>query len=112
MAMERSPRANWASLFEGIFFLTSYFSLGQNPTGVSLFFSKFEEAQLEELKKQVKGDTIDFDQFCSLLQKQMKAPTVPEEDIIAAFKVFDREGNGLISAAEMRHVMTNIGIFV
>ncbi|MCB1177357.1 MAG: hypothetical protein KDK36_07245 [Leptospiraceae bacterium] len=26
-----------------------------------------------------------------------------------AFKVFDRDGNGLISAAELRHVMTNLG---
>merc|ERR1712107_741521 len=26
-----------------------------------------------------------------------------------AFKVFDRDGNGFISAAESRHVMTNLG---
>ena len=32
-----------------------------------------------------------------------------EEDIREAFKVFDRDGNGLISAAELRHVMTNLG---
>jgi len=29
--------------------------------------------------------------------------------LIEAFKVFDRDGNGLISAAELRHVMTNLG---
>lgn len=32
-----------------------------------------------------------------------------EEELIEAFKVFDRDGNGLISAAELRHVMTNLG---
>ena len=32
-----------------------------------------------------------------------------EEEIATAFKVFDRDGNGDISSAELRHVMTNIG---
>jgi len=29
--------------------------------------------------------------------------------LVEAFKVFDRDGNGFISAAELRHVMTNLG---
>jgi Ca2+-binding EF-hand superfamily protein len=32
-----------------------------------------------------------------------------EDDIIEAFRVFDKDGNGTISAAEPRHVMTNLG---
>lgn len=32
-----------------------------------------------------------------------------EEEIKEAFKVFDKDGNGFISAAELRHVMTNLG---
>jgi calmodulin len=32
-----------------------------------------------------------------------------EEEIVEAFKVFDKDGNGYISAAELRHVMTNLG---
>ena len=32
-----------------------------------------------------------------------------EEEQIEAFKVFDIEGNGLISAAELRYMMTILG---
>ena len=32
-----------------------------------------------------------------------------EEELRDAFKVFDKDGNGFISASELRHVMTNLG---
>lgn len=35
--------------------------------------------------------------------------TDSEDEIGEAFKVFDKDGNGFISAAELRHVMTNLG---
>jgi hypothetical protein len=38
--------------------------------------------------------------------------TDSEEEIKEAFKVFDKNGDGKISAAELRHVMTSIGILV
>ena len=44
----------------------------------------------------------------SFIYRKMK-DTDTEEELIEAFKVFDRDGNGLISAAELRHVMTNLG---
>ncbi|EEC09793.1 calmodulin, putative, partial [Ixodes scapularis] len=32
-----------------------------------------------------------------------------EEEILEAFKVFDRNGDGFVSTAELRHVMTTLG---
>ena len=32
-----------------------------------------------------------------------------EQEIVEAFKVFDREGNGFITSLEIRRVMTNLG---
>jgi len=75
-------------------------SLGQNPT----------EAELKEMISAYEGGNgmIDFAEFTRLMSKTMKE-TVGEQEIIDAFKVFDKDGNGLISAAELRHIMTNIG---
>lgn len=32
-----------------------------------------------------------------------------EDDMEEAFRVFDKEGNGMISTANLRHIMTNMG---
>ena len=75
-------------------------SLGHNPT----------EAELQNTVLEVGTDeepTIDFPEFLCLMARKMK-DQVTEEELIEALKVFDRDGNGLISAAELRHVMTNL----
>ena len=76
-------------------------SLGQNPT----------EAELQDMINEVDADgngTIDFPEFLTMMAKKMKNND-SEEEILEAFKVFDRDGNGFISAAELRHIMTNLG---
>ena len=52
--------------------------------------------------------TIDFPEFLTMMARKMK-DTDSEEEIKEAFRVFDKDGNGYISAAELRHVMTNLG---
>ena len=76
-------------------------SLGQNPT----------EAELAQMIEEVdcdKNGTIDFPEFLTMMARKMKEVD-GEEEIKEAFKVFDKDGNGTISAAELRHVMTNLG---
>ena len=76
-------------------------SLGQNPS----------EGELQDMINEVDADsngTIDFPEFLTMMARKMK-DTDSEEEIREAFKVFDRDNNGYISAAELRHVMTSIG---
>ncbi|XP_027630514.1 calmodulin-like [Tupaia chinensis] len=76
-------------------------SLGQNPT----------EAELQDMINKVHADgngTIDLPKFLTMMARKMK-DTHSAEEIREAFRVFDKDGNGCISAAELRHVMTNLG---
>jgi calmodulin len=52
--------------------------------------------------------TIDFPEFLTMMARKMK-DSDSEDEIKEAFRVFDKDGNGFISAAELRHVMTNLG---
>lgn len=52
--------------------------------------------------------TIDFPEFLTMMARKMKDAD-SEEEIREAFRVFDKDGNGFISAAELRHVMTHLG---
>ena len=52
--------------------------------------------------------TIDFPEFLTMMARKMKE-TDSDEELREAFRVFDKDGNGFISAAELRHVMTNLG---
>jgi calmodulin len=53
---------------------------------------------------------ITFTEFLVMMAWKMKE-TVTEEEIRKAFKeVFKQDGNGFISAAEIRHIMTNCDV--
>jgi len=76
-------------------------SLGQNPT----------ESELADMIREVDADgngSIDFPEFLTMMARKMR-DTESEEDVREAFRVFDKDGNGYISAAELKHVMTNLG---
>ena len=52
--------------------------------------------------------TIEFSEFLNLMAKKMK-DTDAEEELVEAFKVFDKEGNGKVSIEEIRLAMINLG---
>ena len=50
---------------------------------------------------------IDFAQFLALMAPKMVS-TDTDEEVREAFRVFDRDGSGLVSVSELRHVIMNL----
>lgn len=77
-------------------------SLGENPTETSL------SEWVSEVDKDGSG-RVEFNEFVQLMHRSMKESKQDTDDVREAFKIFDKEGNGYISAAELRHVLTSLG---
>ncbi|CAH0692018.1 unnamed protein product [Spodoptera exigua] len=76
-------------------------SLGQRPS----------ETELRDMVKEVDQDgngTIEFNEFLQMMSKKMRGSD-GEDELREAFRVFDKNNDGLISSVELRHVMTNLG---
>ncbi|GMK54449.1 hypothetical protein CspeluHIS016_0110350 [Cutaneotrichosporon spelunceum] len=74
-------------------------SLGQNPT----------QAEVAQLEGAV-GATFDFNQFIDILNRPDGwKPAGTAEEFIKGFQVFDKAGNGMIGAGELRYVLTQLG---
>ncbi|XP_076456260.1 myosin-2 essential light chain-like [Babylonia areolata] len=76
-------------------------SLQQNPT----------EQEIRKCGYSQNPDArISFETFFPILQTISKNRSVPPlEDFIEGFRVFDKEQNGFISSAELRHILTSLG---
>mmetsp|Transcript_14090 Transcript_14090/g.23307 ORF Transcript_14090/g.23307 Transcript_14090/m.23307 type:complete len:152 (-) Transcript_14090:485-940(-) len=76
-------------------------SLGQTPT----------ERDLKEMCDELQADghtVIDFAEFLTLMARKSKE-AYTQDEILDAFRVFDKDGNGYITTVELRHIMTNLG---
>jgi len=76
-------------------------SLGQNPS----------DSDLLDMINEVDADgngTIDFTEFLTMMTKHMKEAD-NDQELREAFKVFDKNGDGKISATELRDVMVSLG---
>ncbi len=76
-------------------------SLNQEPTEQELF------EMINEVDVDGNG-RIDFEEFVTLMNRRSKE-TDTEDEVINAFRVFDKEGNGCIGSGELKHIMTTIG---
>jgi calmodulin len=77
-------------------------ALGHKPT----------DAELQEMINEVDTDgngTIDFPEFLAMMARRMRDELSTEEAIKEAFKIFDKGGNGYISAPDLRFIMINLG---
>ena len=76
-------------------------SLGHDPT----------DQDLTEMIKEVDNDSdskIEFEEFLKIMNNKLKQ-TETEQELIEAFKIFDKEGKGLISENEFKHIMLSLG---
>ena len=77
-------------------------ALGQNPT----------EAEVKRLVQDhmQKEDRISFETFLPILQTvSSKKITDTVEDFVEGLRHFDKDGNGFITSAELRHLLTSLG---
>ena len=75
--------------------------LNQNPT----------EAEIEEMKNEVDPDgtgQLDFPEFLSLMAKRAK-DIDQEEELMDAFRVFDKNQRGEVDATAIKHMIRTLG---
>jgi len=51
---------------------------------------------------------INFDEFLLIMNKRSNEIDI-EEELMEAFKVFDKDGNGRLESNELRHIMLTLG---
>ena len=77
-------------------------SLGLNPSDEDL------KEIIDSFDNEKNNNLIDFNSFLMIMAKR-KNDIDKEEDLLEAFRVFDKENNGKISARELRYVMMSSG---
>lgn len=76
-------------------------SLGLSPT----------DDEVQDLVREIDIDgnnMIEFNEFLTLMSKQITSHDT-EQELVEAFKVFDTNGDGVISVSELKAVLKSIG---
>merc|ERR1712137_950592 len=70
------------------------------------------ENELQQIINEADEDnngTIELDEFLSMMSRRMNVGDSVEEEIKAVFQQFDKNNDGMISAAELHYVMNIMG---
>lgn len=58
----------------------------------------------------LEGKRIELETFCGIYEQMSKAPgQATYEDMLEAFKTYDKESNGIITGAQIRQLLINLG---
>jgi calmodulin len=55
------------------------------------------------------NENIDFTEFLALMSRQMRQSDI-EDELKQTFRVFDRDGDGLITPQELRTLLISLGL--
>ncbi|XP_038642376.1 myosin light chain 3, skeletal muscle isoform-like isoform X1 [Scyliorhinus canicula] len=80
-------------------------ALGQNPTNAEV-----KKILNNPSNEEMNSKAIEFDQFLPMLQTMANNKNQGSyEDFVEGLRVFDKESNGTVMGAELRHVLATLG---